>query len=55
MAEMADMIYEYILYPIMAASGGSVSWIGIISKVMMFLLLLFAMMFGVPLIISIFG
>lgn len=55
MTEMTDMIYEYILYPIMAASGGNVSFIGIIIKVMMFLMLLFAMMFGVPLMISILG
>ena len=45
---MADMIFEYILYPIIAASGGEVSGIEIVIKVILFLTFLFAFMYGLP-------
>lgn len=48
---MADMIFEYILYPIIAASGGRVSGIEILIKVVFFLGLLFIFMYGLPLLL----
>lgn len=45
---MADMIFEYILHPIIEASGGEVSGIEIVLKVVLFLTFLFTIMYGVP-------
>ena len=46
---MMTMIYEYLIDPIIEASGGNISGIEIIGKVVMFLIALFAVMYGVPL------
>ena len=45
---MAGLIYEYIFYPIIAASGGEFSGLAVLVKVVLFLLILFALMYGVP-------
>ena len=51
---MADMIFEYILYPIIAASGGEVSGFEIVFKVLLFLALLFDFMYGLPMLLMAF-
>ena len=45
---MMAMIYEFIIDPIAAASGGNVSGIEIVGKVIIFLLLLFLIVYGLP-------
>jgi len=48
MKKMMAMIYEFIINPIAAASGGNVSGVEIIGKVFVFLLILFLIVYGLP-------
>ncbi|MBQ9157507.1 MAG: hypothetical protein IJ137_12100 [Eubacterium sp.] len=46
---MMRMIYEDIIEPIQTASGGNASGMEIIAKTILFLIALFAVMYGIPL------
>lgn len=48
MYDMKTTIYEYLIYPIMAASGGNLSGPEIICRVALFLFALLAVMYGLP-------
>ena len=47
--KMMRMIYEDIIEPIQTASGGNASGMEIIAKTILFLIALFAVMYGIPL------